>query len=264
MLSLSSAGSQYRSGSQQARVFTERWVSKTAYCLDCGIPDLESFPANTPVADFLCKNCGSQYELKSRNGKFGNVVTNGAYSKKIERITSDTSPHLLLLEYNKKLMVATGFSAIPGFFLTPSIIQKRKPLAPTARRAGWVGSNILLHSVPKMGRVAMIESGRAMDKDRVLEEWRLAAKLRNETVQARGWLIDVLNFVEQIPSAEFTLADAYSFEKQLQRLYPDNKNVKPKIRQQMQVMRAMGLLDFLGKGKYRKTGALLKATPSAR
>ncbi len=36
--------------------------------------------------------------------------------------------------------------------------------------------------------------------------------------------------------------------------YPNNKNVRPKIRQQLQVLRDLGLIEFEGQGKYTLLG----------
>ena len=54
--------------------------------------------------------------------------------------------------------------------------------------------------------------------------------------------------VEAIGRESFTLADAYAFEARLAALYPGNNNVRPKIRQQLQVLRDRGRLEFLGQG----------------
>ena len=40
--------------------------------------------------------------------------------------------------------------------------------------------------------------------------------------------------VESIGRREFDIEDVYAFEAQLGQLYPENRNVKPKIRQQLQ------------------------------
>jgi type II restriction enzyme len=48
------------------------------------------------------------------------------------------------------------------------------------------------------------------------------------------------------------LDDVYAFEGELRSRYPQNKHVKPKIRQQLQVLRDKGYIDFLGNGRYRK------------
>lgn len=75
--------------------------------------------------------------------------------------------------------------------------------------------------------------------------------LRKQSVDSRGWLADVLACVRQMDRETFTLADVYGFEEQLAKLHPKNKHVRPKIRQQMQVLRDNDVVEFLGKGKYR-------------
>jgi hypothetical protein len=71
----------------------------------------------------------------------------------------------------------------------------------------------------------------------------------------RGWLIEVMRCVERIGRTEFTLYDVYAFESHLSELYPDNKNVRPKIRQQLPILRDHGWLAFEGKGRYRLASA---------
>jgi len=57
--------------------------------------------------------------------------------------------------------------------------------------------------------------------------------------------------VENIGKPEFQIDDIYAFADRLSRLYPDNRNVKPKIRQQLQFLRDRGYLDFVSRGYYR-------------
>ena len=38
----------------------------------------------------------------------------------------------------------------------------------------------------------------------------------------------------------------------LQARHPQNNNIRPKIRQQLQVLRDKGVIEFLGRGLYRK------------
>ena len=52
---------------------------------------------------------------------------------------------------------------------------------------------------------------------------------------------------------EFNLADVYVHKAALAALYPGNNNVRPKIRQQLQVLRDRGWLEFNGRGVYRRT-----------
>jgi type II restriction enzyme len=53
-----------------------------------------------------------------------------------------------------------------------------------------------------------------------------------------------------------TLASAGTlpyFEDHLQTLHPDNRHVPDKIRQQIQVLRDVGLVEFLGRSRYRSS-----------
>lgn len=64
-----------------------------------------------------------------------------------------------------------------------------------------------------------------------------------------GWLELVYDL---IPQGEFSTKDAYAIESACQEYYPDNRNIRPKIRQQLQVLAKMGLLEHLGTGRWRK------------
>lgn len=44
----------------------------------------------------------------------------------------------------------------------------------------------------------------------------------------------------------------YAFEDYLKRRYPKNNYIKDKIRQQLQVLRDQGMIEFLGGGRYKK------------
>jgi type II restriction enzyme len=88
-------------------------------------------------------------------------------------------------------------------------------------------------------------------KEIVLERWKRTLFLRDQEVGARGWLIEVMKCVEAIGKAEFEIEDVYTFERHLSAIYPSNYNVKPKIRQQLQVLRDNGYLDFVSRGRYR-------------
>jgi type II restriction enzyme len=244
----------FDSGSQQARVWTERWVSDWMFCPNCGAPKLSQFPNNSPVADFYCPACADQYEVKGqKKPRFGPTVPDGAYATKIARLASDTSPNLLLMSYDKDRREVRNVCVVPKHFFVADIIQKRKPLAPTARRAGWVGSNILLGRVPESGRIFVLRDGIAESKDAVLAKWQQTRFLRDESTEARGWLIEVMKAVEAIGRPEFDIDDVYAFEARLSAIYPGNNNVKPKIRQQLQVLRDNGYLEFTGRGHYRLT-----------
>ncbi len=67
-----------------------------------------------------------------------------------------------------------------------------------------------------------------------------------------GWRLDVFNCLNNLSLQQFTLADIYSFESYFKKKHPLNNNVKDKIRQQLQVLRDLGLVEFLGNGRYKK------------
>ncbi|MGH6956643.1 MAG: DpnI domain-containing protein [Caulobacteraceae bacterium] len=247
-------GATYVSGSQRARVFTENWVAAYLFCPACGARRIARHPNNRPVADFYCAECREEFELKSKRGRMGPSVADGAYGAKMRRLASDTNPNLALMSYDLAGFAVTDFFFVPKQFFTPSIIQQRPPLAPTARRAGWVGSNILLREVPESGKVWFVKGGEALPRDDVVAQWRSTLFLRQAGVSARGWLIEVMRCVEAISASAFTLDDVYAFEDRLSQLYPGNSNVRPKIRQQLQVLRDQGWLEFLGQGRYRRRG----------
>jgi type II restriction enzyme len=84
----------------------------------------------------------------------------------------------------------------------------------------------------------------------VRERWRRFAFLKRGLPQSRGWMADVLTCIRELGQDTFTLSDAYGFEGRLARLHPHNRNVRPKIRQQLQVLRDHGIIRFLGGGRY--------------
>jgi type II restriction enzyme len=241
----------YTSGSQSARAWTEGWVRDHMYCPNCGGANIKPFPNNSPVADFFCTSCSEEYELKSQKRRFGDKVLDGAFRTKCERLEASNNPNLFLLNYDLKQLRVTNFLVIPKHFFVRAIIEERKPLALTARRAGWIGSNILLKQIPEAGKIFIVREGLSEPKNLVLRKWKTTLFLRDEQGDARGWLIEVMKCIEAIGQREFQIDDLYAFENHLSRLYPGNQNVKPKIRQQLQFLRDRGYLEFVSRGYYR-------------
>lgn len=245
---------EYNSGSQRARVWTETWVEREVYCINCGHPKLSKATNNSPVLDFTCAVCADQFEVKAQKKSFGTKVADGAYFTKIERLKSATNPNLMLVNYDANRKEIRDVSVVPRHFFVPDIIQRRPPLAATARRAGWVGSNILLARVPDAGRIFILRNGVEEPKADVLERWKQTLFLRRTNIEARGWLLEVMKAVDLVGRPEFYLDDVYVHEARLSAAYPNNNNVRPKIRQQLQVLRDNGYLEFVGKGHYRLRG----------
>jgi len=67
-----------------------------------------------------------------------------------------------------------------------------------------------------------------------------------------GWRLDTFNVVSKVKENIFKLEHVYAYKEQLERLHPENRNIEAKIRQQLQELRDLGLIEFLGGGVYRK------------
>ena len=101
--------------------------------------------------------------------------------------------------------------------------------------------------------------------EEVREKFRRIKPLADLPVTQRGWTLDVLNIVRLLidrrrrgdesltekrsqslltssPTNEFTNSDIYAFERELAALHPDNRHIRDKIRQQLQVLRDTGFL----------------------
>jgi hypothetical protein len=122
----------------------------------------------------------------------------------------------------------------------------------------------------------------------VRAQFRKVKPLKELSVKERGWTLDVLNIVRRLseekrqragalqnasrdsrvigqrasvldcggppplsPAGEFTNEDVYAFARELEKLHPDNRHVRDKIRQQLQVLRDLGLLRHIGSGLWR-------------
>ncbi len=243
--------SAYKSPSQIIRVLSEDWVAKQSYCPNCSSQPLTEFANNEPVADFHCTNCREQFELKSKKAKLGNIINDGAYDTMIERINSEDNPSFFFLTYSAELTV-NNFLIIPKQFFKPDIIIKRKPLSKTAKRAGWVGCNIDLRQVPESGKVFLVKSKKVIPRDNVTKQFQQTLFLRQQSIDSRGWTLDVWQCIDRLDD-KFSLKQVYAFSDELQLKHPDNNHIPDKIRQQLQVLRDKGIIDFLGRGYYQKS-----------
>jgi len=181
----------YDSGSQNARAWTERWVGSSLYCPNCGHKQISQFPANQPVADFFCVECAEEFELKSQKRPFGAKVVDGAFRTMSERVLAENNPNLLLLRYDLERREVRDVTIVPKQFFVAEIIEKRKPLSPSARRANWVGCNILLGQIPSAGKIHLVRNGEEIAKEAVLAQWRQTLFLRDVHGEGRGWLVEV-------------------------------------------------------------------------
>lgn len=83
------------------------------------------------------------------------------------------------------------------------MLLKRKALSENARRAGWIGCNILLDKIPDQGRIAIVKDGIVLDRTDVLNLVKLVQKVKIENIADRGWLMNILHCVNAKTSDVF-------------------------------------------------------------
>lgn len=241
--------SNYKSHSQIARVVTEEWAARNLYCPSCDSQNIAQTSPNTKAIDFTCPACEQTYQLKSTKSWNENRVVDAGYQAMIASIRSDSAPNLFVLHYSHDWLVQ-NILLIPHFFITESAIEKRKPLAPQARRSGWIGCNILLREIPPDGKLRIIRNGEETNALIVRKQFQRIRPFADLRVNLRGWTLDVLHVVHKLGRIEFTLQDVYRYAPELASKHPYNRNVLPKIRQQLQILRDFGFLTFSGRGRY--------------
>ena len=122
----------------------------------------------------------------------------------------------------------------------------------------------------------MVTNNQAASASEVREQFKKVKPLKDISVKQRGWTLVVLNIVRWIvesrrrgdesltekpginqrlltssPTSEFTNEEVYAFAHELEKLHPDNRHIRDKIRQQLQVLRDAKLLIHVGSGIWR-------------
>ena len=165
---------------------------------------------------------------------------------------SNDNPDWLVMSYDAAELCVEDLWFVPKHFFVPEIVEKRKPLSGHAKRKGWVGCNILFDEIPAQGRIALVSGRTPAARSDVKRRVELAERLYAGNLGVRGWLMDVLTCVNKIRDDRFTLGEMYGFEEELQTKHHGNNNIRAKIRQQLQLLRDIGLLEFEGRGVYIK------------
>ncbi|MDA0677093.1 MAG: restriction endonuclease, partial [Chloroflexi bacterium] len=173
------------------------------------------------------------------------------YHQALAAAKQDRFPSLLLLQYAAETWSVVNLVAVHRANITPEMLEPRKPLASGARRTGWQGCHINLERIPAAGRVVIVKDGVPRNQQEINRAWSQIDRFSEIPTRNRAWLLDVLRVVERLP-IEFELNDVYSFESSLASLHPANRHIRAKIRQQLQLLRDQGLVEFCGRGNYRR------------
>jgi type II restriction enzyme len=243
----------YKSPAQQTRVVSEAWGEENFYCPNCPAERLARSEPNTEAIDFTCPECRHPFQLKSQSHRISNRILDAGYEPMCRAIVSDRRPNLFALHYDRGAWEVLDVLLVPRFVFSLSCIEARRPLAPTAERHDWVGCNIVLAKIPLDARIPVVTNGVVVSPATVRERFARLRPLERLGHEARGWTLDVLNVVRALAREEFTLAEVYARGEELQRLHPQNRYVEAKIRQQLQRLRDLGFVEFVGRGNYRLT-----------
>jgi type II restriction enzyme len=241
----------YKSNAQRVRVVSETWAGENLYCPCCPSETIERCRNNKEAIDYTCNLCDSTFQLKSSQSHPAARIVDGAFAAMMRAVDKGAAPNLLLLHYDPRRWEVKNLTLIPHFAFTSSCIEKRPALSVNARRAGWIGCNILLCNIPSDVRIPWIENAIVASPREVRTKFRSMSSLASIAPAERGWTLDTLKMVRTIAKREFCLADVYAHAAELQALHPNNRHVRDKIRQQLQILRDLGFLQFLGHGAYR-------------
>lgn len=241
----------YHSSAQKARVLTEAWLKNNMYCPSCGNESFSKFENNSPVADVYCSNCLEEYELKSKIGQtMGNSISDGAYHTMLERIHSSTNPNFFFLSYCKREFKVQELILIPKHFFTADIIIPRKK--GLKNRPNYIMCSIDTKTLPESAKIQIISQQKPIEKSIIIKQWKQHLFIRQYSTEHKGWLFAIMQCLDRIPSQDFSLKDVYFFETELSKLFPNNHNIKAKIRQQLQILRNQGIIEFSRRGYYHK------------
>lgn len=128
------------------------------FCAACSNDSVSPAPVNTKAIDFCCPQCDACYQLKASRIWNERRIPDAGYSAMISAIRGDRVPNLVVMQYSDAWKVQ-NLLLVPSFLFNESAIEKRKPLAATARRAGWVGCNIRLSAMPEHGKIRIVDFG---------------------------------------------------------------------------------------------------------
>ncbi len=248
----------YKSNRQRVRIATEAWGVENLYCLNCDSDELSASPVGTAAVDYVCPACDASFQLKAQSHSFGSKIVDAAYAAMLQKIRGDETPNLIALHYELAEWKVRNAFLVPHFAFSISAIEKRRPTRPKGRSADWIGCNILLTEIPSDARIPLVTDGKPTNPSLARKQYAKVRPLSKLRPEMRGWTLDVLNLVRSFTLGRpgearttFTLADAYSLEPHLASLHPANRHIRPKIRQQLQILRDLGLLSFLGHGTYQ-------------
>jgi type II restriction enzyme len=112
-------------------------------------------------------------------------------------------------------------TAVHHLFLTPEVIEKRKPLSSAARRAGWVGCNIRLDLIAPDAQIEVVHKQNPTNPQLVREKFQQFNRLKSIALNSRGWATLTLRIVRSLNKPTFSLDEIYAKQQVFSASYPE-------------------------------------------
>jgi type II restriction enzyme len=133
----------------------EYYVKNNVKCVRCNNNNFEKCKTNEKSKDLICSSCNQIFQIKAKNTtqKQTNTIKNkntfktigGEYSTTLNHINEKIDYFIIL--YEKHSYKIINILYIQNENINSNCIIPRKPLARTAKRAGWQGCNILFNNI---------------------------------------------------------------------------------------------------------------------
>ena len=122
----------------------ERLVMKSCSCPKCKrLKTLKLLPPNFKCADAICDFCGYMAQIKTANvtdvDTIPRQILGAAWGPQKERMDAGVFFPLYLVLISKKNSKDFAIYYLAADLQRPEMFVARKPLSPSARRAGWQG-----------------------------------------------------------------------------------------------------------------------------
>ena len=108
-----------------------------------------------------------------------------------------------------------------------------------------------LTCIPSDGLIPVVSNGSEIKQIIVRAAYQTSKRFGEIPLSKRGGTALVLAVIRRIGAKEFTSADMHRYAGEMHKVYPENNHVEAKVHQQLQVLRDLGYLEFLGRGEYR-------------
>lgn len=123
----------------------------TMPCPICNNKELVKYKTNQKAKDVRCENCMSQFQIKAskyNKKQHSSLKLLGAEYKTTCSSIKENNVHYLVLMYSVSAgdkYIINDIYFVNHTDITDRCVIPRKPLSPTARRAGWQGCNLVFN-----------------------------------------------------------------------------------------------------------------------